>query len=230
MKLAGLIVGLILVALGLPFLIPAPRQPHADEHLPWQIEILPAGQSRVFGLTLPVSTLADAQRLQGTEFAVGLILDQAEGKDYALALEAYQERAQLGFVSGKLILTLRVSEDVLAGLVERSRDSQAMRSGARRIELAPADRQAVLDWPIRAITFIPAVDLDPQTVLARFGEPASRVAAEEGREHLLYPIRGLDLLLDPNGREILQYVAPAEFEALSAPLLAATAKPTSAGR
>ena len=42
-------------------------------------------------------------------------------------------------------------------------------------------------------------------------------------EHWLYPERGLAIALDAKGRELLQYVAPAEFERrLRAPLLKAS--------
>ena len=103
------------------------------------------------------------------------------------------------------------------GLVDRAPDASALQSGARRLDLAAGDRQAAMAWPITAITFIPSVNLDPEAVLARFGEPVSRVTSGD-TEHLLYPARGLDVLVDPKGRELLQYVAPAEFSRLSGPL------------
>ena len=49
---------------------------------------------------------------------------------------------------------------------------------------------------------------------------ASCLPASEGAEHLLYPELGLDLILNPEGKEILQYVAPRDFRRLQAPLLA----------
>jgi hypothetical protein len=38
--------------------------------------------------------------------------------------------------------------------------------------------------------------------------------------HLLYPPLGLDVVVDGDGKELLQYVAPRDFERLRAPLLA----------
>jgi hypothetical protein len=54
-------------------------------------------------------------------------------------------------------------------------------------------------------------------ILERFGQPAERIRVNEHLEHLLYPAKGLDIVLDSKGRELLQYVAPARFEALRAP-------------
>ncbi len=221
MKLAGLLGGLILIVLTLPFLLPSPPAQGSPEHLPWNVKADGQGGSHVFGLSLPGSTLADAVRLHGPEREIGLIMD----RDEALALEAYLERVQLGFVTGRLILTVQIPPGALEGLVARAPDSSALQSGARRLALAGEDQHAAMAWPISAITFIPSVNLDASAVLARFGEPLSRVAVGES-EHLLYPDRGLDILLDPGGRELLQYVAPSEFARLSGPLEASTAVPT----
>jgi hypothetical protein len=38
-----------------------------------------------------------------------------------------------------------------------------------------------------------------------------------GVEHWLYPEKGLDLMLNDSGKEVLQYVAPREFATLARP-------------
>ena len=45
-------------------------------------------------------------------------------------------------------------------------------------------------------------------------------------QRLGHAAKGLDLVLDSKGRELLQYVAPARFDALRAPLLAQAAGST----
>lgn len=217
MKLAAWLGGLILLALALPFVLPPPSAQRPEAHLPWNIVTDGHGGSSVMGLRLPGSTLADAVHLHGPEHEIALIMDAGR----ALALEAYLERVQLGFVTGRLILTLAVPDTTLSDLAERVTDASGMRSGARKLTLAAEDQRAALAWPISSVTLIPSASLDMATVQARFGEPARRIDAGEGREHLLYPERGLDILLDPKGRELLQYVAPADFDRLSAPLTSA---------
>jgi hypothetical protein len=44
-------------------------------------------------------------------------------------------------------------------------------------------------------------------------------------EHFLYPAKGLDLILDRKGKEVLQYVAPRDFARLREPLTARHAGP-----
>jgi hypothetical protein len=49
------------------------------------------------------------------------------------------------------------------------------------------------------------------------------VEISEKRVHLLYPQQGLDVVVDGNGKELLQYVAPRNFASLREPLRAAVA-------
>ena len=75
--------------------------------------------------------------------------------------------------------------------------------------------------PIKAISVIPTVNLDEATVIQRFGQPGERLAVSEKRVHLLYPDKGLDVVVDGEGKELLQYVAPRNFALLREPLNAA---------
>jgi hypothetical protein len=187
--------------------------------LPWQIETLPGGEAQVFGLTLGKSTLADARARFGPEMQLAVIA----APDERGTVEGYYEGVTAGFVAGKLIVTAELSTELIAGMRERAPKTQYMQSTTRRATLAPADEAAALAAPIRGLAFIPGAQLDEAVILERFGQPAERIRVNAHQEHLLYPAKGLDLVLDSKGRELLQYVAPARFEALRAPLLAQAA-------
>lgn len=190
--------------------------------MPWQIETLPSGESRVFDLTLGRSTLADAKARFGTEMQLALVAEPDEDGN----VEGYYESATAGFVAGKLIVTAELPKDVIEGMRERAPKTEYMQSTTRKAKLADADLAAALAAPIRGMAFIPSAQLDETIVLERFGQPAERIRVNDHVEHLLYPAKGLDLVLDSKGKELLQYVAPARFEALQAPLKAqAQAKP-----
>ncbi|MBT9496733.1 MAG: hypothetical protein IV103_05530 [Zoogloea sp.] len=190
--------------------------------MPWQIETLPSGESRVFDLTLGRSTLADAKARYGTEMQLALVAEPDEDGN----VEGYYESATAGFVAGKLIVTAELPKDVIEGMRERAPKTEYMQSTTRKAKLADADLAAALAAPIRGMAFIPSAQLDEAIVLERFGQPTERIRVNDHVEHLLYPAKGLDLVLDSKGKELLQYVAPARFEALQAPLKAqAQAKP-----
>lgn len=224
MKTALAVAALILLALILPFFLPT--QPPAgledpNRNLPWQIELDSQGNSTVFGLTLGRSTLADARQRLGNDLEIAIIAAPEEVGQ----LEAYYGQVTLGFILGRLILTLDATpEDVLA-MRERALKAEHMESSTKKITLHPADLARAETLPIRAIGLIPNANLDEATLLQRFGVPAARIPMGETLTHFLYPHLGLDAVLDSKGKEILQYVPPHAFEArIRAPLLAAQAK------
>lgn len=220
MKFALSLIAFVLVVLIVPFLMPGiGRQEGVDpnRNLPWQIETDAQGGSSVFGLQLGVSTLAEVRRLLGPEIDVAMIAEPNE----AGTLEGYYSQVALGFVLAKVIVTFDASKEQLAAMRERALKSKNMESATRKITLHPDDLALVEQLPMRAISVIPAVNLDEATVLQRFGQPAERLLLAEQRVHLLYPQKGLDILVDGEGKELLQYVAPRNFASLRQPLLAA---------
>ena len=209
-------------------LIPLPTSPAGDvaiDGLPWQIEPLANGQSRVFGLTLGASSLADARSRFGADGEVAIVSAPGETG----ALEMYFGDFVAGAVNGRLILTGELPPEVLAGMRERAIKVDFMQSSTRKATLSDADTATALQATISAIAFVPAARLDEAIVLQRFGTPDERIRTSETVEHFLYAARGLDLALDSDGKEVLQYVAPARFAALRQPLVSsatpATAKP-----
>lgn len=182
--------------------------------MPWQIESVADGRSRVFGLTLGSDTLADARRVFGNDAQLAIILGSGESG----TLEAYYELVTIGPLTGKLILTLEAAPDSVAAMIGRASKATYMEGGTRKIALTADDQQAAGRLPLRALSLIPTANLDEATLMQRFGAPAERIRASDQVEHFLYPAKGLDIVLDAKGREVLQYVAPRQFALLRDPL------------
>jgi hypothetical protein len=218
MKFALSLLAFVLVALIVPFLLPGIGKPDGvdpNSNLPWQIETDGQGGSAVFGLKPSVSTLADVRRQLCPEIEVAIIAEPNE----AGTLEGYCPQVTLGFVLAKLVVSVDVPQEVLAAMRERALRSKNMESATRKITLHPDDLAAAEQLPINALGIIPAVNLDEATVVQRFGQAAERLVLSEQRVHLLYPQKGLDVLVDGEGKELLQYVAPRNFARLRTPLL-----------
>jgi hypothetical protein len=97
-----------------------------------------------------------------------------------------------------------------------------MGGGRQKITVAEADLAKLKQTPIASLTYLPKANLDAGMISSRFGEPAERIKERDSLiEHWLYPQKGLDIALDPEGKEVLQYVQPRHFESLRAPLMAA---------
>lgn len=220
MKFALSLIAFVLVALIVPFFLPGiGKQEGVDpnKNLPWQIEADGQGGSAVFGLRLGVSTLAEVRQRLCPEIEVAIIAEPNETG----ALEGYCSQVPLGFVLAKVIVTADLAPERIAAMRERALKSANMESATRKITLHPDDLLVAEQLPIKAISVIPAVNLDETTVIQRFGAPGERLVVSEERVHLLYPANGLDILIDSKGKELLQYVAPRHFASLREPLLAA---------
>lgn len=178
--------------------------------MPWDIEALAGGESRVFGLHLPTATLGEAIKRLGSDMEIALM--QQAGQP--AALEAYYSRIHAGPLTGSMILALAANEEQLAALQQRARKPQILQSGAKKQALAAEDRDSALALPIRGISFLPAASLDAELAIARFGRPDERVRLSETVEQLLYASKGLSITLDDKGKDVLQYVAPRDFARL----------------
>ena len=188
--------------------------------LPWQIEVQEDGSTQVFGLHIGVSRLADVAMILGSDYELAIIAATSvvTGDDSG-NLEMYYGQYRAGLLSGKLVL--QVSSSALN--IQRWRDnaikSDYMASGlAKKYSLSDDDLPEILNEVVIGITFIPAINLDEKVILERFGSPLQIVHGPEVT-HYLYPEVGLHIALYEKSKEVLQYVAPAKFQQLVAPLL-----------
>ena len=185
------------------------------ENLPWQIETLADGGSKVFGLTLGHSTLGQARQRFGQDMQLAVVASPGE----AGALEAYYIHFSAGPLQGKLILVGLLDPTRVEQMRLAARKVEFMDSTTRKYTLRPDDLTLAYLAPIGSITFIPDAHFDADTAIKRFGEPEVRLRSSETVEHFLYPQKGLDLLLDARGKEVLQYIAPSQFARLHDPLI-----------
>ncbi|HED15855.1 MAG TPA: hypothetical protein ENI64_03400 [Gammaproteobacteria bacterium] len=183
----------------------------AIEGLPWQIELLPQGKSRVFGVVLGQSTMADAFAVLGKDYELAIIsmLDE-QG-----ALEAYYPRYLAGVLTGKLILAAQIDKTQLQAIRKRATRIDYTGSGAKKFRLHQDDIATAKSLPVATITFIPTTNFDEEIIMMRFGKPDRRIQTNDNTEHYLYRERGLDIIHNKKGKEVLQYVAPSQFNRLS---------------
>ena len=220
MKSTLLVLSLAIVVLVLVLLRPdekpsAPTLATPVENLPWQIETQADGGSKVFGLILGLSTLEEARQRFGQDMEVAVVASPGEPG----ALEAYYIHFTAGVLRGKLILVAMLDPTRVEQMRQRARKIEFMDSATRKFVLRPDDLTLAYQTPIGSITFIPDAHFDAETAVKRFGEPEVRIRSTETMEHFLYPQKGLDLLLDTQGKEVLQYIAPRHFARLHDPLV-----------
>jgi hypothetical protein len=234
MKTFWTVTGMVVAALGVSALLvaghqlfnePSSQASPAAQDLPWLISTTGDGGSQVMGLRLTTeasqaSTLGDALNRWGDKMTVAVIAAPNE----VGSLEAYVDPMQAGFIGGKLVITAQATPAQIEAFKRSTRDVSFMESTTRQFKLSGEALQKALRAPIVALGFIPQANLDEATIVARFGQPTERVRVNDELTHLLYPAQGLDIAVSTSGKELLQYVAPADFDTrLRAPLAASVA-------
>lgn len=201
-RLAPLILALSLAACGGP-----------DDRDPfWEVEPGPDGEtSRVFGITLGEADYAELAAQTRTRPRFALFEDEA-----GRSVEVFFKEVYFGRFTGRLYGHLEPSEETLTTLRESAGEGSDI-DGGRRWDLEPRDGE-LDDATVTVLTFIPHADLDDRIIRDRFGEPAEVRPGSGRQRHYLYPDRGIDVTLDPDGKEVIQYVPPAEFHRIRQPL------------
>lgn len=209
------ILGVTLLGLAAALLLPGGRPADPQPKLPWEIKLAPDGSSEVLSLGLGRSPLSAARAVFRDHGEVSLF--RASQGD--VVIEAFFEGVNLSGLRADVVLSLDVPAATARDFYERGLRISRAESGASRVTLAPEDLEQAAAAPIHQITYLPAARLDPELIERRFGAPRERVAeGDSGVIHWLYPERGLDIALDAKGKAVLQYVAPADFNRLAAPL------------
>lgn len=201
-----------------------PGKPPGEVHLPWQIEITEAGNSKVFGVEIGRSTLDET----ATFFREPPVISLFESKDGERVVEAYFDSVDISGLRAQIIVVMNLNKEQLDGMYLRGERLANMGGGRHKITLTSADEQFVRGTTFSSLSYIPRHNLSAELIKGRFGEPAERIG-EVGKskvEHWLYPDKGLDIALSDKAKEVLQYVSPARFEAVRRPLMeqAASAK------
>ena len=182
--------------------------------LPWQIELTADGATRVFGVIPGQTTLGEASAQLGKDMELAVMVADGETG----SLEMYYGNYRAGLMSAKLVLASELDDDVIESMRQNAAETEVLKSGARKYVLSSEDHARAFEAVISSIACIPAVNLDHDIIVKRFGEADKVVQTSAGVTHYLYPEKGLDVILSEEGKEVLQYVAPDEFHRLREPL------------
>lgn len=191
------------------------------EDLPWQASMTPEGTVQAFHLEIGKSTLKETIN-QFRSFPEIAVFTQENGKRRA---EAYFGKQRLGVFEAKIIAELQADDATLAKFEADSKKREGMASGMWKYALSEDDVRVADGLPVRKLVYMPTIDYDPETVTARFGEPTERLPSQkEGVEFWFYPQKGLAILMNNDGDEILYYTDEKNYPALKQDLLEAIPK------
>ena len=197
------------------------KDPHASHAgYPWQIEQLASGHTRVFSLTIGQSTLGDAEKLfKGIAEITLFAAPESVSPRPEPVIEAFFSEVNIGGLKSKMVLTLDLPADEIETMMNRGARIATLGSGIRKVTLSSEDASRAREFAIASITYLPSINLSAELIEKRFGEPAEKIAdTESDGIHWLYPEQGIDIAISEENKEVFQYVLPAKFTALVAPL------------
>lgn len=215
------VLGSSLLALGL-MLTGCGQEGGKLDDLPWQVTVDEQGNPQVFHLEVGKSTLK-ALIEHVHSFPELAVFSYENGKR---TLEAYFGTQRLGLFEAKLIAELQADDDTLTRFQQNTSKREGMASGQWKYALAEKDMQSADSFVVRKLVYMPAVNYEPDIVEARFGQPAERLPspAKPGVAFWTYPDKGLIILMNNEGGEILYYVTREIFPQLKQELLEAKPK------
>lgn len=207
----------MLILLALFLLVNNKTENHQQivEKYPWQVSILADGKIQVFGIVLDETSLNEVDTLLKSNPKIELF-----DVNKTLSLEAYYKNVSLGGLIGSFIFTLNATSEQLNKLKNESMKRKPAENKGMRYELDKYASNKAKSLIIKNLIYIPTVQLDEKMIVKRFGKPAQKikVKTKEISWHYLYPDKGLDVIYHEEGKEVLQYVLPKNFNLLIEPL------------
>ncbi|MDD2722094.1 MAG: hypothetical protein PHH47_12380 [Gallionella sp.] len=208
------VIALIVASITLVLMIPEKPVNTTPDTLPWNITHPTPETTRVFGITLGKSTLAEVA--QTFQYESELTISLFKPTDAKMGVEAFFEEVNFNGLKAKIIMTVAVPDQELQGMYQRGLRLNTTPSG-KRITLTAEDLARVNALPISTLTYLPNSRVDEAVIVKRFGTPAQRIREKDGGlVHWLYPQHGLDVVMD--SKPFFQYVAIKDFSLLSTPL------------
>ncbi len=178
---------------------------------PWDITINKDGTSGVFGIVIGRTIVNSAMRTLNMEPEISVFKSRAGG----FTVEAYFGRVRVAGLTGTLIANLEAGDAWLAEAEKTAVKRENAQNGAIKIILSSVSYRSAMLMTITALTYIPSVNLDADMVRGRFGEPVEKITLNDNSEQWLYPDKGLLVAINKKGKEIFEYVRPADFDKIA---------------
>ncbi len=189
----------------------------APDHpfLPWDITVHPDGTSSVFGMNLGKDSLLEFKRLYDKKADLAIFLDP----DKHATLEAYFGSTNVGALTANVALVAKVDQKLLQDWISHNPESpDPTPSGAWKYSMSDAQVREAQNFPVESITYKPSADYSEDLIERHFGKPAQTIVIDPNTQFWLYPAKGLVITVNPQGKDLFQYISPKDFGVLTATL------------
>lgn len=182
------------------YMQPGGQQTRQFDNLPWQVQVVDEQRTRVLGITLGETTMADLMGYLPVP-EIRMFVDP----DGTRSVEAYYVNARIEPFETNLILRPDLGEQELDRIEAGTTSERPMPSGARRYGLDDDTLGTLGNVPVVEMSYIPRARWDGDLLRRHFGEPAERMQIDSNHSYWLYPDRGVAVLLPDRGRPTMHY-------------------------
>ena len=164
--------------------------------MPWNIQLLDNGSSRIMGITLGKTNIQDAHQIFAhfSETRLFTTNDKTE------LLAHFDEFSMAGLLA-EIDLVYDISESLLDKVRQQATDT---RHGEYQL-VRESMLMDLLTSPVKQLIYKPFIDYDSSIISQRFGQPADHESINETVEKLSYPTLGLVIYLNSDGPDKFIY-------------------------
>ena len=168
----------------------------SSDAMPWNIQILDNGSSRIMGITLGKTNIQDAHQIFAhfSETRLFTTNDKTE------LLAHFDEFSMAGLLA-EIDLVYDISESLLDKVRQQATDT---RHGEYQL-VRESMLMDLLTSPVKQLIYKPFIDYDSSIISQRFGQPEDHESINETVEKLSYPTLGLVIYLNSDGPDKFIY-------------------------
>lgn len=173
------------------------RSVNQMDYLPWDVDVLDNGATRVFGITLNKTRIQDANQILSSFPETRLIAEIPE----APQLVAYYDDINIGGFTAEIELEYKLPRERLQQLGQRAIPV----AEKNYFRLEEATELELLGSTVSNLTYKPVIDYEIDMILQRFGPPERENKITEFLYTLEYPDLGLVIYINEEGQDSFVY-------------------------
>ena len=190
---------LILLMIGTALMIAVIGNKNVEQSadaMPWNIQLLDNGSSRIMGITLGKTNIQDAHQIFSHFSETRLFT----ANDKTELLAHFDEFSMAGLLA-EIDLVYDISESQLDKVRQQTMNAK---HGEYQL-IRESMLMDLLTTPVKQLIYSPIIDYDNSIISQRFGEPDARESINETVEKLSYPALGLVIYLNADGPDKFIY-------------------------
>lgn len=168
---------------------------HLD-NVPWEVDLLDNGSTRVFGLTLDKTSIQESNQIIAS-FAETLLL---VNDDQSYQLIARYNELTIGGLIAQLQLVYKLDQQELKLIYDTLDTTNEGSTDKNRAsyKLDKKTEMSYLSTPIASVTYTPSIDYGEEIIRQRFGQPKDEQKINDDELLWLYPELGLKIHIHAN--------------------------------